>query len=324
MTRNLVTGGMGFLGSYVARQLLEDGEEVVIFQRRSKLPPSVADLEGKVEIFSGDISNWVHVVDAMKTCNIDCVYHVAAIRVLECERSAARGFEVNIVGTFNILEAARILGIKDVLYTSTTSVYGLTSQTFDSISHQITNDTPQKPEDMYTTAKVCCEKLLEQYHRQYGLNVRGVRPGMIVGAGRELSYYFGDWSGVIELPAKGQPYTVHSDPDCSCAYIYVKDSARSLIELKRAPESKLRQRIYNTHGFTATINEVVEAVKKYIPDAQINFEWDQSEYMKEKNQAINYDIDISVSSEDFGYQPKYLLDGMVKDFIDEVRARKAG
>ena len=59
MATNLITGGMGFVGAYLARELLAEGEEVVLFQRRSKLPSSLADLEGKVKIISGDISNWV-------------------------------------------------------------------------------------------------------------------------------------------------------------------------------------------------------------------------------------------------------------------------
>jgi len=66
MARNLVTGGMGLFGSYLARELLADGEEVILFQRRSKLPPSAADLEGKVEIHSGDITNWVQVLEVLK------------------------------------------------------------------------------------------------------------------------------------------------------------------------------------------------------------------------------------------------------------------
>ena len=79
MARNLVTGGMGFLGTWLARELLNNGEEVVIFDKRGELPSSAADLKGKVEIFNGDISNWVHVVEAVKKYNIDCIYHVAAL-----------------------------------------------------------------------------------------------------------------------------------------------------------------------------------------------------------------------------------------------------
>jgi nucleoside-diphosphate-sugar epimerase len=318
MTRNLITGGMGFLGVYVARQLLADGEEVVLFQRRSTLPPSAADLEGKVEICSGDIGNWVHVVEAIKKHHIDSIYHSAALLGKECEESAASGFRVNVIGTFNVLEAARLTGVKDVTFVSTGATYGLVPP------RKIFNDTPQKAENMHTATKICSELLGTQYHRLYGVNFRGVRYAMIVGPTRQISYYYGDWSGVIEMTAKGKPYTVHSDPNIPCAYIYVKDAARSLIGLKRAPESKLRQRIYNAHGFMASLNEVARAITHYIPDAQITFDWDKSEYMKLQNSGVSYEMDNSIAHEDFGYQPEYLLDSMIRDFIKEVEAGSAG
>jgi len=317
MTRNLVSGGMGFLGVYLARKLLADGEEVVLFDRQSRLPPNAVDLQGKVEIFSGDIGNWVHVVEAIKQHHIDSIYHLAALLGMECEESAASGFRVNVIGTFNVLEAARLTGVKDVTFVSTGATYGLIPP------KKIFNDTPQKAENMHAATKICSELLGNQYHRQYGANFRSVRYGMIVGPARQISYYYGDWSGVIEMTAKGKPYTVHSDPNIPCAYIYVKDAARALIEVKRAPESKLRQRIYNVHGFMATINEVAGAIRHYIPNAQITYDWDKSEYMKLQNSGVSYEMDNSIAHEDFGYQPEYLLDSMIRDFIKEVEAGRA-
>jgi nucleoside-diphosphate-sugar epimerase len=318
LTRNLITGGMGFLGVYLARKLLDDGEEVVLFQRRKKLPQSVADLEGKVEIFGGDIGNWVHVVEAIEKHHIDSIYHSAALLGKDCEESAANAFRVNVIGTLNVLEAARLTQVQDVVFVSSGATYGLVPP------RKISNDTQQKAENVYTTTKICSELLGNQYHRQYGVNFRSVRFAMIVGPTRQISYYYGDWSGVIEMAARGKPYVVHSDPNIPCGYIYVKDAARALIELKRAPESRLRQRIYNAHGFMATINEVAEVVRKYIPNAQITYEWDQSEYMRLQNSGVSYEMENTVAHEDFGYQPKYQLDSMIRDFIKEVKAGTAG
>jgi nucleoside-diphosphate-sugar epimerase len=309
---------MGFLGVYLARKLLDDGEEVVLFQRRKKLPQSVADLEGKVEIFGGDIGNWVHVVEAIEKHHIDSIYHSAALLGKDCEESAANAFRVNVIGTLNVLEAARLTQVQDVVFVSSGATYGLVPP------RKISNDTQQKAENVYTTTKICSELLGNQYHRQYGVNFRSVRFAMIVGPTRQISYYYGDWSGVIEMAARGKPYVVHSDPNIPCGYIHVKDAARALIELKRAPESRLRQRIYNAHGFMATINEVAEVVRKYIPNAQITYEWDQSEYMRLQNSGVSYEMENTVAHEDFGYQPKYQLDSMIRDFIKEVKAGTAG
>ena len=319
MARNLVTGGLGFFGTYLARELLADGEEVILFQRRSKLPPSAADLEGKVEIYSGDIGEWAQVLEVLKKYDIETVYHTAALLSKDCEYSAATGFRVNVVGTVNFLEAARLFGIKDVIFVSSGATYGTKSP-----PKQVFNDTPQNVENMYTTTKVCCERLGEQYYRQYGVNFRAIRYAMVVGPTRQISYYYGDWSGIIERTALGQPYVVHSNPKAPCAYIYIKDAVRAMIELKKAEASRLRQRVYNVHGFMATLSEVAEQIKKRIPDARITFEWDRSEAMKTANSGVSYEMDNAVAFEDSGYQTQYFLDEMVEDFIKEVRAGRAG
>jgi len=317
MARNLVTGGMGLFGVYLARQLLADGEEVALFQRRSQLPHSAIDLEGNVEIFSGDVGNWVHVLEAVNKYNVDYIYHAAALLGGDCEASAAAGFRVNVAGTMNVLEAARILGVKAVIFVSSGATYGLHPP------RRVYDDTPQRAENMYATTKVCCERLGEQYHRQYGVNFRAVRYAMVVGPTRQISYYFGDWSGIIERTAQGKPYTVHVDPTSPCAYIYIKDATQALIDLRRAPEGKLSQRVYNAHGFMATITEVADVIKKHLPDARVSFDWDRSEKMRLSNTNVSYEMDNTQAREDFGWQPRYLLNEMVEDFIKEVKAGRA-
>lgn len=319
MAKSLVTGGFGLFGTYLARELLAEGEEVVLFQRRSKLPPSAADLEGKVEVRSGDIGNWVQILEALKKYDIETVYHTAALLSKDCEESAANGFRVNVVGTVNILEAAHILGLKDVIFVSSGATYGLNNP-----PKNVYNDTPQTSENMYTTTKVCCERLGEQYHRQYGVNFRSIRYAMVVGPTRQISYYYGDWSGIMERTALGQPYVVHANPDAPCAYIYIKDAVRAMVELKKADEKSLRQRVYNVHGFMASLSEVAAEIKKHIPDARLTFEWDKSEAMKTANNGVSYEMDNTVASQDFGYQTRYPLKEMVADFIKEVRAGRAG
>jgi nucleoside-diphosphate-sugar epimerase len=177
---------------------------------------------------------------------------------------------------------------------------------------------------MYGTTKLCAELLGLQYHRQYGVDFRGARYAMIVGPGRKITHRFGDWSGIIERPAQGLPYTVHSDPECPCAYIYVKDVVRSLVDLKRADTSRLRRRMYNVQGFTATLREVAAAVWRHLPGAQIAFERDHSEAMRTANRSLAYEMDTAAAAKDFGYAPRYPLDDMVADFIAEVHAGKAG
>jgi UDP-glucose 4-epimerase len=319
MSRNLITGGTGLVGTYLARHLLAEGEDVVLFARRPVLPPGAADLAGRVELAAGDVAELVHVLEAVRRYRVDCIYHSAAVLSAACEASAASGFRTNVGGTLNVLEAARLLGVSDVVFVGSGTTYGLAN-----VPPRVTDDTPQRPTNMYGTTKLCAELLGLQYHRQYGVNFRGARYAMIVGPGRRITHHFGDWSGIVERPAQGLTYTVHSDPDCPCAYVYVKDVVRSLADLKRTDTSRLRRRMYNVHGFTATLREVAEAVRRHLPEAQIAFEQDRTEAMRVANRSLAYEMDTTAAAEDFGCVSRYILDGMVADFIGEVRAGKAG
>ena len=318
MARNLVTGGFGFLGAYIVRQLLADGEEVVVFQRRKILPPGREDIRDRVKSISGDVSDWAQVLDVIKNNNIECIYHAAALLVSDCEESPAAGYRVNLTGTFNILEAARITGISDVICVGTAMTYGSLPP------KRISDDTIQNPTLMYATTKLCCERLGEYYHRKYGVNFRGIRFPMVIGPGREISYYYGDYSGAVEMPARGKEYTIHVDASNPSALIYVKDVVRALIALKGASENNLRQRMYNVHGFTATMNQVAEVVKDSIPGARIDFDGDRSEEMKQANSSVSYELDNTAAQEDFDWQVRYPLDRMTEDFIQEIKAGRAG
>lgn len=319
MSRNLITGGTGLVGVYLARQLLADGEDVVLFARRPLLPPGAADLTGRVELVAGDVGELVHVLEAARRYRVDCIYHTAAILSAACEASAASAFRTNVGGTINVLETARLAGVADVVLVGSGTTYGLAN-----VPPRVGDDTPQRPANMYGTTKLCAELLGLQYHRQYGLNFRGARYAMIAGPGRRITHHFGDWSGIVERPAQGVAYTVRSDPDCPCAYMYVKDVVRSLADLKRAEAARLRRRMYNVHGFTATLREVAGAVRRHLPAALIAFERDHAEAMRVANRSLAYTMDSTAAAEDFGYVPRYTLDAMVADFIGEVRAGRAG
>jgi len=319
MSRNLITGGTGLFGTYLARQLLADGEGVVLLDGRAELPRGAGDLAGRVEIAGGDVGEWFHVLETVRRFRVSCIYHCAAVLSAPCEASAAGGFRTNVVGTMNVLEAARLLGVPDVVFVGSGATYGLAN-----VPRRVSDDTSQRPENMYGATKLCAELLGEQYHRQYGVNFRGARFAMIGGPGRQITHHYGDWSGVIERVAQGRPHTVHADPDCPCAYIYVKDAVRALLDLRRADASRLRQRMYNVHGFTGTLREVAATVHRQLPDAKITFEWDRSETMRVANRSLSYEMDTTAASEDFGYIVRYPLEAMVADLIAEVRAGRAG
>jgi threonine 3-dehydrogenase len=316
MEKSLVTGGFGFVGSHLVSRLLEEEEEIVLFQRRRTPPADMEKWKDRMKIVSGDISNWVHVVDALRHHEIDCIYHTAALLVRECEESPAAAFQVNVNGTFNLLEAARLLNVRNFIFVSSAFIYGSPPP------KKVCDESLPRPTQVYPTTKVCCERLGECYHRKYGINFRGVRFPLVMGPGR-TSHYYRDFFGAIEMPARGQKYTAHSDPTRTLSIIYVKDAAKALIDIKRAEQTRLRQQIYNIQGYAATLREVVDSVSKHLPDAHIDFAALSDQEKRLADETPFYEIDNRSAQEDFGWQPSYPLDGMVEDFIKEVRGAKA-
>src|SRR4030065_588345 len=172
----LITGGLGFIGVYLARALLEKGEEVVLFDIVNT-SPLIHDIKNKVKIVQGNLASWAEVLEVAKQYKIDGIYHTGALLSASAEEKPITAYEVNAGGTFNVLEAARLFNVKRVVYTSTIASYGLGLHTVD-------EDTIQMPISMYGVTKVFSERLGEYYHRKFGVDFRAVRLPSVIGPGR--------------------------------------------------------------------------------------------------------------------------------------------
>ena len=314
MGKNLITGGLGFIGYHLAKLLLDEGEEVVLFDvaSESRLAQSI---KNSVTIVRGDLSNWVHVLDAVKDNGISCIYHAGAVLPPISEQSPAAAYAVNVTGTFNILEAARLLGVSSVIYPSTLATFGL------DVPRIVPNDTSQRPPNMYGVTKVCSERLGEYYYTRFGVNFRGVRFPPIIGMGRSDRAQSAYNYLAIQESAMGRPYTIYVDKSTTIALLYVKDAVRGLVDLKKAEDGKLTRRVYNLYGFSITAQELIDSVRRYIPEAQIEFKPDQSMIRLVKN--LPERLDDTLAREDWEWSPHYSLDQAVENFIGEVRANRA-
>jgi len=313
MGKNLITGGFGFIGYHLTKLLLDEGEEVVLFDvaSESRLGQGMKD---RVTVVRGDLSNWVHVLEAVKDNDISCIYHAGALLPPVTEQNPAAAYAVNVTGTFNVLEAARLFGVDGVIYPSTLATFGL------DVPRIVPNDAPQLPPNMYGVTKVCSERLGEYYHTRFGVNFRAVRFTPLIGMGRfdraQSAYNY----LAIQESALGRPYSIYVDESTTIALLYVKDAVRGLVDLKRAEESKLTRRVYNLYGFSITARQLVESVRRYIPDAQIDFKPDQSMIRLVKN--LPERLDDTLARRDWGWSPRYSLDQAVENFIAEIRANR--
>jgi len=316
MGRSLITGGAGMVGKELARLLVADGEDVTIVDMApsSRIPE---DIKGSAAHVRADITNLAQIMDAVKASRPDVIYHIAALMPPACEIDHAAGYAVNVLGTYNVLEAARLFEAGKVVYSSTTATFG------SGLPDPVPNDYVQTPPTMYGTSKICSEQVGLQYHRHYGLDFRAVRFLSIIGPGRVRGSGWSAYTSlVIEDSAKGLPFTIQVDKDLRLRFIYVKDAARSLLQLARAAAESLSCRVYNLDGFSASTKELVEATERYVPEARISWEFDP-EYqhvMETQYECIQKRPDDSAARKDWHWQPLYNADEAVKDLVQDIRS----
>lgn len=214
----LVTGGGGFIGSHLVDLLLAEGHAVRVLDNfstghRANLPLEHAQLE----ILSGDIRDPECVTQA--TSAVDAIVHLAAVASVQASVADPLGTHaVNLVGTLNLLEAARRQGIKRVVFASSAAVYG------DTQTLPVTEDTPPAPLTPYAADKLASEYYLDFYRRQHGLEPVIFRFFNIFGPRQDPS---SPYSGVISIfmqrAIAGAPITVFGDGEQSRDFVYVAD-----------------------------------------------------------------------------------------------------
>jgi threonine 3-dehydrogenase len=307
----LITGGFGFIGAYLARALLHKGEEVVLFDVVTQ-NPLVNDIRNRVKVVRGDLSSWAEVLHVVKDHKVDGIYHTGALLSASAEEKPITAYNVNAGGTFNVLEAARLLNVKRVIYLSTIASYGL------GIPETVNEDTIQMPISMYGVTKVFSERLGEYYYRIFGVDFRGVRLPAVIGPGRGGGGASAYSTLMISEPALGRPYEVFVEQDVRMPLLYITDAVDCLIRLYEAKNSRLKRRVYCIAGFSPTAIEIYNAVKKVLPRADIRFKPDKE--MTEIVRSWPQFLDETRATKEWDWKTQYLLDRSVGAFIKEVQA----
>mgnify|MGYP001426104141 CR=1 FL=1 len=311
----LVTGGTGFIGACLVDQLLERGEEVVVLDR---LPTSHWDNAArKPRIIIGDITNWPEVLNVFKNNSFDCVFHLAAMLSLPSEANPWAAHQVNVNGTFNMLEAVRLLGPNKLIMASTTGTYGL-----DTASADIDDISLQRPTTMYGCTKVYAELLGRFYRKKFATDFRAVRIPSLVGPGirtRAIGQY-NSW--MIEHAAQGKPYECYGPADRGLPLIYYKDTAAAFAVLADAPVERIHMLNYNIAGVNKAVTpaEIEAAIKRQMPDAVISYNPDP--VVVTYFATLRFDsLDDSAARQEWDWRPQYnTVDVIVEDFAREVRA----
>ena len=264
----LVIGGAGLIGSHIVEELVqEDVGQLVILDNftRGKLE-NIEHLlqDDRVEYHEGDIIH-VDVLDhAVK--GADYVFHLAALWLLHCHEFPRASFEVNIAGTFNVLEACVKNDVEKLIYSSSASVYG------DALESPIMEDHPYNNRTFYGATKIAGEHMCRAFFHRYGLPYVGLRYMNVYGPRQDYkSAYTSVIMKVLDQIDLGKSPVVHGDGSQAYDFIHVRDIARANV---CALKSNTTDDFYNVGcGIKTTIKELVELLLELTEcDLEIQYE----------------------------------------------------
>jgi len=312
----LITGGAGFVGAYVTRLLMQQEEhDITIFD----IKPStklIDDIVEKVSIVRGDLGNFSHVLNVVSTCKPRTIFHLGGMLSVPSDADHAASFRANAMGTFHILEAARLFGVDQVIFSSSLATYGLDLE--EGIA--VDDHSLQRPQLFYGATKVFGELMGQFYRRKFGLDFRGVRYPSIVGPGVKTPGIVQYTSWMIEDCIKGDPFTARVSPATRTPVMYFKDAALAAVELARAPRESIKTVNYLVAGANpvATAGELAEIIRSRIPGATIDFMPDAD--LQTILDKLLHPIDDSAAREEWGWEAEYGQELIVDDFIAEMRS----
>lgn len=271
----LVTGGCGLIGSTTIDQLLrEDVQKIVIFDNlvRGSMH-NVAEIlkDKRVELIKGDIRD----VEATRRVSegMDAVIHMAAIRITACADNPREAMEVMCNGSFNVVEAAHLAGVKRIVCASTASIYGL-ADNFPTTE----KDHPYNNRTWYGASKIMLEGLLRSFNDMYGTQYCAFRYFNVYGPRMDIHGKYTEvlirWMERIEA---GQPPLILGDGKTSMDFIYIDDiAAANVAGLK----SDVSDEVFNVaSGVETNLNELAEALMnvmgkklqpEYGPERKVN------------------------------------------------------
>jgi UDP-glucose 4-epimerase len=251
----LVVGGAGLIGSHVVEELLkEDIKEIIVYDNFCRgtyenLQEAFKDPRCRIFEIGGDILQTDILDKAMQ--GMDGVIHLAALWLLQCYEYPRAAFDVNVRGTFNVLQACVTNNVKRLVYSSSASVYG------DAVEEPMTEDHPYNNWTFYGATKIAGEHMFKAYHKRYGLEGAGLRYMNVYGPRQDYKgAYIAVMMKILDNLDNGKPPIVYGDGSQAYDFIYVADTAKA-----------------NVCALKTTIKELAELILKITgSDLQIQYE----------------------------------------------------
>ncbi len=306
----LVTGGTGFIGSYITRELVRNGEQVLAYDLMpsNELHNRVLSKEEKekVRIVSGDVTDLAQLIRTAQDNKVNKLVHMAYILTNETAANPPRGIRVNIIGTNNVFETVRILGLEKVVWASSVSVYGPAEKYKEDF---LPNDAPQYAANLYGACKSFNERMAEHYFSAFGVNSVGIRFSSIYGPGQRGTGASATITReLMEKPALGAEGRV-PEVDSMQNWLFVEDAARAVVLACKVDRTQTRA--FNISGDIRSMKEAADYVMKLVPGAKVTLAPSKS--------VQAYRFDASKIEKELGFKSKWTMESGIKQTINTLR-----
>jgi CDP-glucose 4,6-dehydratase len=297
--RVMITGVTGLIGGYLSKMLMEEGAEATGFDIDDRGTLIWHDTVGKFPILKGDILD----LDSVTMCmpNFDAVFHLAAISGVEASRSAGYGaFQVNTVGTLNVLEAARRMEPGVVVVASTNHVYG------KQVTLPAKESAPLNQMDTYTVAKIAADYITRGYYHNYNVPTIAIRNTNCFGPYDPHSDHI--IPGVIQSILRQEPPIIKSNGETQKSYLHTQDVALAYMMVAEAGlGGRGLGEAINVSGEPISVLGLVNAILEVAGSTL------QPIVMNEPNDQSNEHMDITRLRELTNWSPRFTLSSALHD-----------
>ena len=302
-----IIGGAGFIGIRVIPLLVARGEQYRLHGHQPAGAAQFAPFGEQVQFVRGDVTSFDDVMANMVAAKPERVlnlsYHIGS------DLAPHVAMRLNVLGMDNCFEAARLLGVKHVVYASSLAVSGQQKHFGD---RAVTEDDYRYGNVQYAMHKIFNEWQAQDYSEKYGLTITGVRPANVTGPDKLRGSV--DHVICITQPARGKPVSFPYK-DAMRIPIHVDDVAEVFVRVLMA--DKPQHRIYNSGGHTISLGALADMVRGFLPDAQISFDKETGG----KEISGNYLIDNTRLVQEFGVQYRPFRERVLQ-IINEVRRQE--
>ena len=312
----LITGGSGLVGANAARMLLDRGERPVLFDvaLNERLLRAVGVDPAEIPVVRGDVADLPGIISALRDHKIGRVLHLAAFLGEEVQRRPYGGVQLNLMGTVNMLEAARLEGVKRVVFSSSGTVYH--AEIGEGGPKKIDETIPLNPLSIYAAAKAGGEFLGRAYAKRFGFEFVTVRFAALYGpspaglkATREQAI-----QQMVRAALKGEAATINW-PYGPAELLYGKDAAKGAV--LAVVKDNLKENIFHIGtGQRSTGDEVVSALKRHFPDVEITLKRGARPMPYPEDRVPH---DLSRAREQLGFEPDYLLEKALGDYAETLK-----